>query len=356
MDVGIVGAGLLGRLIGWQLLREGHQVTLFDRDNADGEACAGRVAAAMLAPFSEAVCCEPEILKWGLEGLAHWPVLLKALQADSGQETYFQQRGSIVVAHAQDLSNLQHFNQLLQAKLGDHHPSIRYLDKAALQLLEPSLATTFQQGTFLQEEGCLDNWGLLDNLLLAIRALGGECHHRVDVSHVDVGQVTVNDETQAFDWVIDTRGMGAKADLPTLRGVRGEVLWVHAPDVDISRPIRLMHPRYQLYIAPKPNQVFVIGATEIESESMAAMTVRSSLELQSALYSVHTGFAEANIMRAYAHCRPAFMDNLPRIETTPGLMRINGLYRHGYLLGPVVIAAALRAIEGDYDMAFHKSV
>jgi glycine oxidase len=107
-----------------------------------------------------------------------------------------------------------------------------------------------------------------------------------------------------------------------------------------------MHPRYQLYIAPKRDAVYVIGATEIESEALTAITVRSSLELQSALYSVHTGFAEAQVLHAYANCRPAFIDNLPRIDSGAGLLRVNGLYRHGYLLGPLVLQLALATLDG----------
>ena len=65
---------------------------------------------------------------------------------------------------------------------------------------------------------------------------------------------------------------------------------LHAPEVSLRRPVRLMHPRYPLYIAPKPDHVFVIGATEIESEDTSPASVRSTLELLSAAYSLHSGF------------------------------------------------------------------
>ena len=67
---------------------------------------------------------------------------------------------------------------------------------------------------------------------------------------------------------------------------------------------------------------------------------------------IHSGFAEAQIIHAYANCRPAFADNLPRIDScsnesgVPLLLRVNGLYRHGYLLGPLVLNLALAALEG----------
>jgi glycine oxidase len=344
MHIGIAGAGLMGRLLAWQLLRAGQQVTLFDRDNIDGEASAAKVAAAMLAPFSEVVNCEPQVFNWGLEGLELWPQLLEQLISDGANAVDYQQQGSIVVAHPQDQAYLDHFNQLLQSRAPQYADDIHLLTQTDISQLEPALAQRFNHGTFLRREGCIDNWGLLAELATTIDRLGGHWHSGVEINSVHPNTIISNNTSHRFDLAIDTRGLGSKPQLSDLRGVRGEVLWVNAPEVQLSRPVRLMHPRYQLYIAPKPNNLFVIGATEIESESMKPITVRSSLELQSALYSVDSGFAEANIIKAYANCRPAFIDNLPRIDCQQGLMRVNGLYRHGYLLSPTVLMAALNHI------------
>jgi glycine oxidase len=356
MKIGIAGAGLMGRLLAWQLLRRGHSVTLFDRDCARGELSAARVAAAMLAPYSEVVNGERAVFDWGRESLALWPTLLRELQADSGIDVFFQQRGSVVVAHAADRSNLDHFNQRLLHAVPDFCDCIKMLDQSALRELEPELAVHFSSATWLSEEGTLDNRELLSALEQAIRKLGASWHERSDVARVDAAAIHVGGDVFHCDLAIDARGFGAKHQLPDLRGVRGEVLWVHAPEVHFSRPIRLMHPRYQLYIAPKRDSVYVIGATEIESESLAPVTVRSSLELQSALYSMHTGFAEANVLHAYANCRPGFMDNLPRVEVSDGLLRVNGLYRHGYLLSPIVMSVALAALEGNRDHPIVRAV
>lgn len=349
MKIGIVGAGLVGRLMAWRLLRGGHEVCLFDRDTPEAELSAAKVAAAMIAPFSEVVNCERAIFDWGLQALQRWPQLLSELHQDSGVEVYFQHRGSLVVAHPQDQAYLDHFNQMLRSRVPDHSEDYAFLDAPGLRELEPALAERFSAATLLKQEACLDNWGLLQTLYQAIARLGGEWHPQTEIMALEPGAIKTKNATMTFDCVVDCRGTGAKADLRDLRGVRGEVLWVRAPEVNLSRPVRLMHPRYQLYIAPKPDNLYVIGATEIESESMQAITVRSSLELQSALYSVDRGFAEANIEKAYANCRPAFTDNLPRIESAARMMRINGLYRHGYLLSPVVTDVALAALQGDHS-------
>jgi glycine oxidase len=80
----------------------------------------------------------------------------------------------------------------------------------------------------------------------------------------------------------------------------------------------------------------MIGATVIESEEIGAITVRSALDLLSAAYAVDPTFAEAEIVRQGAGARPAFPDNRPRIIARKGYIYVNGLYRHGFLLAPVL--------------------
>ena len=109
----------------------------------------------------------------------------------------------------------------------------------------------------------------------------------------------------------------------------------------LTRPVRLLHPRYQLYIVPKPNHEFVVGATQIESEDSSPVSVQSALELNSALYTLNPAFAEARIIEMQSNLRPALNDNRPQIQHEAGLIKVNGLYRHGYLLAPVVVQYTL---------------
>ena len=174
-------------------------------------------------------------------------------------------------------------------------------------------------------------------------------HTQVDT--LGSGEVHVNGKVEHFDWVFDARGLGAKEHFDDLRGVRGEVYWLESNDIDISRPTRLLHPRYKIYVVPRGIQDsnakrYIVGATEIESEDISPMSVRSSMELLSAVYSVNANFGEARVVNSETNCRPAFKDNLPRIENEEKLTRINGLYRHGYLLAPAIVEKALN--EGIY--------
>ena len=63
----------------------------------------------------------------------------------------------------------------------------------------------------------------------------------------------------------------------------------------------------------------------------------------SAAHSVLPALAEARILRLDVNLRPALPDHEPRTEVAPGLVRINGLFRHGWLLAPALVEDALCA-------------
>ena len=114
------------------------------------------------------------------------------------------------------------------------------------------------------------------------------------------------------------------------------MLVIHCPDVTITRPVRLLHPRIPLYIVPRGDGVYMLGATMIESEDSGRITARSMLELLSAAYALNPAFGEAEVLEVGVDLRPAFPDNLPRIRRLGGRIYANGLYRHGYLLAPAL--------------------
>lgn len=355
---GIVGAGLLGRLLAWQLLRRGRRVTLFDADDMEHSRCAGWSAAGMVSPLSEAVVSERPIYDMGRFALEQWPRWIAQLPDNPGNRALWQQHGSLVVSHPQDQSELHQFEQELRYIVSEG-ADYQWIDQGGIQQLEPDLSTAFQRGLLLQQEGHLDNRRLLAVLLKAIVRLGGQLRPHTP-AEPQPGRVVTDNATEAFDWVLDCRGLGAKPRHPSLRGVRGEVLHVQTDEVTLQRPVRLMHPRYQLYIVPKPDQRFVIGATQIESEDRSPMSLQSSLELGSALYTLSPAFAEARILEQDVNLRPAFMDNNPHVVRQDGLISANGLFRHGYLLAPAVVEQVLAHIDGKpsapFDEFLHRPV
>ena len=342
----VAGAGLLGRLVAWRLLRDGHAVTLYDAGDLDTPPAAAWTAAGMVAPLAETVVSERCVYDMGRMALTRWPEWLAELEAPE----LWHPRGSLVVAHPQDEGELTQFRRELDDALGAP-ARYRPLSGADLQALEPDLAEGFRHGLFLEEEAHLDNRELLARLLAAIRELGGECHAHTPVE-VGPGEVESAAGRRTFDRVIDCRGHGARPRHPTLRGVRGETLQVHTEEVRLSRPVRLMHPRYQLYVVPKPDGRFVVGATSIESEDRSPISLQSSLELSSVLYTLSPAFAEARVLEQGVNLRPAFRDNLPHVTHRDGLTSANGLFRHGYLLAPAVVDHLLAEVRGAGERPF----
>ena len=334
LHIGIAGAGLAGRLLAWRLGSSGCRVSLFDAKRRDALDTASQTAAAMLSPLAELAVSDDAVFELGERSLTLWPRWL----AQMATPVYFRQDGTVVVAHTQDGASLEHFSRLLHHKLPEASKAqVQTLDAAALAQVEPTLAGRFSGGLFLAGEGQLANDQLMTALAVELDHLGVQWHEGKAVEALTQTAVVCADEKHGFDVVVDARGVGSKSQLPTLRGVRGEVLRVECKSVMLKRPVRLMHPRYQLYVAPRPNGEFVVGATELESEDAGPVTVRSVLELASALHSLHPAFGEARVLRMSAALRPALDDHRPKVEQRDGVWHINGLYRHGYLCAPALV-------------------
>lgn len=337
----------MGRMMAYALAKDGAQVSLYDRSGPDGEHAAAMIAAAMLAPLAESAITEASVVQMGMYSLPRW----QTFTAELSLPVFFQQEGTVFVWHQQDAIEAKRLSAHLERNCREsQQPGTsafpleqpQQLDRHSLHELEPSLADRFHHGLFLPHEGQLDNRQLLVSLLHALEALQVTLHwhHAIDPN-------VLHGEGR-HDWVIDCRGLGAKEawESNPLRGIRGEVLRLHAPEVKLKRPTRLIHPRYPIYIAPKEDDMYVVGATEIESEDLSPTSVRSAMELLSAVYTVHSGFAEARIVEMSTQCRPTLKDNLPEIRISkPGLMLINGLYRHGFLIAPAVMDCAIELMH-----------
>jgi glycine oxidase len=340
----IAGAGIAGRLLAWRMSRCGWRVSLFDGALPGDTRSASHVAAAMLAPLAErASGADDVVFALACRAMALWPAWIAELQAQQPlplpQPLYFRRDGTLVLAHPADGGMLAHFDAKVRHRLpAEHLAQVQRLDAAGVAALEPSLAGRFEAGLLLRGEGQLAN----DELLAALRAVlgpgsGVDWHEGRTVHTLQAGGVVTDAGTCAADVVVDTRGVGARPDWPGLRGVRGELLVVACPGVPLQRPVRLMHPRYQLYIAPRPGGRFVVGATELESQDDGPATLRSVLELGSALHSLHPAFGEARVLSMATALRPAFDDHRPALRVHQGVWQLNGLYRHGYLCGPALV-------------------
>lgn len=333
LHIGIAGAGLLGRLLAWRLSTHGHAVTVFDPASGplDRGHAAGWTAAGMLSPWAELESADANVAELGLRSLALWADAVSRLP----QPPHFRRKGSLLLAHRGDLGAAQRLVSVLQSKMPSGHVP-HALAAEQLHELEPAVHGP-THAWLLEGEGQIHTVQAMRSLADAATRGGVRWRWEHTVRDLAPGRI----EGERFDAVFDARGVGARPDLP-VRGVRGEILWLHAPGIELGRPLRLLHPRSRVYLVPRPDDVVVVGASEIESEDRSPISVRSLLGLLSAAHSVLPELAEARVVHTETNLRPALPDNLPCIEHRPGLTRINGLFRHGWLIAPALVEDALR--------------
>ncbi|MGY3542456.1 MULTISPECIES: FAD-dependent oxidoreductase [unclassified Bradyrhizobium] len=318
--VSIIGAGIAGAWHALLLAEAGRAVTLHERSDAAMTESTSHWAGGMLAPWCEAEASEPVISRLGIRSLALW--------RQHVPETPFN--GSLVVAHPRDRADFERF-----ARLTTGH---RRIDTEGVRALEPSLEGRFRDALFYPDEGHVEPRRVLPRLHAAIAKAGGAIKFGSDAEAADLDGV-----------VIDCRGLAARDREPSLRGVKGEMIIIETSEVELARPVRLIHPRWPLYVIPRGDGRFMLGATSIEAEDNG-VSVRSALELLGAAYVVHPAFAEARIVEFGAGLRPAFPDNLPKIRIDQERITVNGLYRHGFLLAPALAELTLAYLaRGEID-------
>ena len=313
----VIGAGVAGLTCALELADRGLGVEVVERGRALGEGSCSWMAGGMLAPWCERATTEPEVADWGAPSIDWW--------AERFPETV--RKGSLVVAQPRDLPDLTRFAQRTER--------FDWLDADGIAALEPDLGGRFRRALFFRRRGPSRS---------AARA-GRRWPKRLQDRGVAIRfGVELAPQDAPADIVVDCRGLAARDALPDLRGVRGEMVVVRSPDVSLQRPVRMLHPRIPLYIVPRGNGLFMIGATMIESERRGPVSVRSAVELLNAAYALHPAFGEAEIVELGADLRPAFPDNLPDVRRSGRVLHANGLFRHGFLLAPALARRTAEAV------------
>ena len=343
MKIGIAGAGLLGRLLALQLVCAGHTVTVFDHANGpEHRVAAGWTAAGMLSPMAELETANLAVFEQGMRSLPLWQGIVSVLQdVAPSHPVMFKQLGSLLLAHKGDEGAAKRMIDLLAHKTLSHYAehAPQALSKEALRSAASAIHTS-GSAWLLPIEGQIDTVQAMTAMTAAATTLGVTWCWNEAVTQLAQGMIQTSNGSHNFDWVFDVRGTGARPDLP-VRGVRGEIFWLHAPNVELQCPIRLLHPRHRVYLVPRDGNRIVVGASEIESEDRSPISLRSTVELLAAAHSVIPELAEARIIHSETNLRPAMLDNLPYMESQDGLTRINGLFRHGWLIAPALVQQAL---------------
>jgi glycine oxidase len=317
--VTIIGAGVAGLTCAVEFAERGVSVEVLERGEDLGAQSCSWYAGGMLAPWCERERAEPLIATLGEQSLLWWR------QRFPGTVT----SGSLVVAQSRDREELVRFAQRTER--------FEELDAEGISRLEPDLTGRFSRALFFGDEAHLDPRAALRFLAQRVRELGGHIRFRADSAP----------RPARHHSIVDCTGLAAREALTDLRGVKGEMLVLRSSEIALRRPVRVLHPRAPVYVVPRGNGVFMVGATMIESDNVDRITARSMQQLLSAAYALHPAFGEAEVLEIGTQVRPAFPDNLPRVLWGGDRLYINGLYRHGFLLAPALAHRAAEIILND---------
>lgn len=321
MRATVLGAGVAGLCVATELVARGCKVTVFDPASRPGPHGCSWWAGGMLAPFCEGETAEEPVIRLGQDAIGWW----------ARQGVPVTHRGTIVLTLGRDRRDLDRF-----ARRTVGHA---LLDAKGLTTLEPDLGDRFDRALHVSGEAHLDPRAALTHLRTRLE---------------QAGVTFIATPGTAEGLTFDCRGLAARDALSDLRGVKGEMVVLRSADIRLTRPVRLLHPRYPLYVVPRGDGLFMLGATQIESDDRRR-SVRSTLELLSAAYALHPAFGEAELVEIGADARPAFPDNLPRISRQGDTIHVNGLFRHGFLLGPALARMAVEAaIDGNKPEFWHE--
>jgi glycine oxidase len=328
VQVSVIGAGVAGLACALELAERGAAVEVLERAPQLGALACSWFAGGMLAPWCERENSDPLIAQLGAESLAWWRARFAGTVVN----------GTLVVAHGRDAGELMQF-----ARRTAHFEAVA---EQAIAALEPDLGGRFARGLYFADEGHLDPRAALAALAARLGELGVRIRFGVDATASRPGGGAV----------IDCRGLAARTELTDLRGVKGEMLLLRLPELKLARPVRVLHPRMPVYVVPREEGLFMVGATMIESDEGTRISARSMLELLSAAYALHPAFGEAQIVEIGTGVRAAFPDNLPQLRRRGGVLYVNGLYRHGFLLAPALARRAAQVLlaGGHFPEVMHE--
>lgn len=317
----IIGAGIAGLTCAVEFAERGAFVEVLERSNAIGPESCSWYAGGMLAPWCEREHSNDLVSVLGERSLHWWREKFPGTV----------QRGTLVVAQGRDVAEL--------TRLSRRTDGFEWLDGNGIGAIEPSLAGRCNAALLFKNEAHLDPREALQSLAHRFTELGGK---------IRFGTTEVLASTDEGT-IVDCTGLAAREVLTDLRGVKGEMLILRSREVTLSRPVRMLHPRTPVYVVPRSDGAFMVGATMIESDDARRITARSIMQLLGAAYALHPAFGEAEVIEMGTQVRPAFPDNLPSIRRRGGRLYINGFYRHGFLLAPALAHMAANIVLDNRD-------
>ncbi len=349
-DVAIIGAGLIGLAIAFELAERGATVRVFERgEPGRGASWAG---AGMLAPYSEAID-DDGLLALCADSLAMYPAFVQRVREASGLDAHLHLDGVVNAA----------FDEAPMAALRDRAReydargiACELLDRRETIAREPALGKAVIGSLVLNGEGHVDNRRLGRALVAACEARGVTVHRvaqdvRVECDERRVLGVRSNLGFASAAFVVNAAGAWSAAVagvpaqcVPRVEPVKGQMLALAIPRGFVRRTLWVPGA----YLVPRDDGRLLIGAT-VERCGFDERITAGGIEslLNAALVAVPS-LRDFSITETWAGLRPGTPDGAPIVgpAALAGLLLATGHYRNGILLTPVTARSIADAIEG----------
>lgn len=344
----IIGGGVIGLGIGWQLAKAGvSAVTIYER--AEVGRAASWAAAGMLAPLAEAHSEEPELLKLGCESLDRYPQWAAELEVDAERSIDYRVEGTLIVGlEPDDTHQLRHIYEAQQNLQLD----VNWLTGREARDIESALSPRVTAAIHCESDCQVDNRLMVTALQHAYQQQGGALHGNSTVEKVIIENgmaigVRTQHGFQNADIVILSAGCWSaqiegipEAIIPPVRPVKGQMLALQMEEgIAINSVIRTVRARYptSVYLVPRTDGRLIVGATSEEMGFDTRLTVGGVFELLRGAWEAVPGVYELPILETWAGLRPGSRDNAPILGKTPveNLIYATGHYRNGILLTPI---------------------
>ena len=337
-DVVVVGAGLIGLGIAYELAKRDVAVTVFDRD--EPARAASWAGAGMLAPFSEELP-DAAMLALCRDSLAMYPSFTADLRECSGVDVRLRFDGTLHVA----------LDDARLAELAAHAETYRHnggdvtmLSRTDVLAREPMLAKNLAGAAFVANEAQVDNRRLGRALLAACESLGVRFERVADVAlECDARRVRGLRTQHGFTpagtvvnaagaWAGELPGVPADVRIP-VRPVAGEMLAIALPRNAMRALVWLGHR----YLVPRDDGRLLVGATVAERGFDARVTAAGLHDLLDAALAVAPALARFAVVETWAGLRPGSADGRPYLGATglEGYVVAAGHFRNGILLAPI---------------------
>ncbi len=340
MNVVVVGAGVIGYAVAYELAARGAQVRIVDsRGQGQG---ATRASAGILAPYIEGH--SSALLQLGIASLNQYEGFLTRLAADARLDVEYRRTGTLQVALDDDEARTLETQATRLAGAGVAHSLV---SATGISLLEPGIASGARAGLIVPQHGYVGVSSLMTALVGAGTRRGvTPVTAKVEAVVTAGGRVTLtaSDGDLVCDAVVVAAGSwsggittGGAPPVP-VRPVRGQLVQLQASPGTLQRVVW----GSACYLVPWMNGTVLVGATVEDVGFDERVTDEGVRRLRADGERIVPALGSAAFVEARAGLRPATNDELPIVgpsSTMRGVFYATGHYRNGVLLAPWTASA-----------------